>query len=180
MKSTHSSDVIICSHCVCFLNSDYRFSNILDLRSLNRIFVVKQIFTAQTMRVFNILILIALAFDKLKVLFTARKRSLGQGNMFTPVCHSVHGGGGWSRGGLSGLGGAWSCGGGAWFQGDAWFRGCLVLGGYLVGGCLVLGGVPGPGGLVPEGCRVKTPPMATAADGTHPTGMHSWLDFWLM
>ena len=23
---------------------------------------------------------------------TARKRSLGQGNIFTPVCHSVHGG----------------------------------------------------------------------------------------
>ena len=30
-------------------------------------------------------------------IFTARKRSLGQGNIFTPVCHSVHGGGwrGW-------------------------------------------------------------------------------------
>ena len=28
--------------------------------------------------------------------FTTRKRSLGQGNVFTPVCHSVHGGrGGW-------------------------------------------------------------------------------------
>ena len=26
-------------------------------------------------------------------LFTTRKRSLGQGNIFTPVCHSVHGGG---------------------------------------------------------------------------------------
>ena len=25
-------------------------------------------------------------------MFTARKRSLGQGNIFTPVCHSVHGG----------------------------------------------------------------------------------------
>ena len=25
------------------------------------------------------------------ILFTARKRSLGQGNIFTPVCHSVHG-----------------------------------------------------------------------------------------
>ena len=24
------------------------------------------------------------------VLFTARKRSLGQGNIFAPVCHSVH------------------------------------------------------------------------------------------
>ena len=27
------------------------------------------------------------------VIFTARKRSLGQGNIFTPVCHSVHRGG---------------------------------------------------------------------------------------
>ena len=27
-------------------------------------------------------------------LITARKRSLGQGNIFTPVCHSVHRGGG--------------------------------------------------------------------------------------
>ena len=26
--------------------------------------------------------------------FTARKRSLGQGNIFAPVCHSVHRGGG--------------------------------------------------------------------------------------
>ena len=35
------------------------------------------------------------------VLFTARKRSLGQGNIFTPVCHSVHRGRGlaWFLGG---------------------------------------------------------------------------------
>ena len=36
------------------------------------------------------------------IFVTARKRSLGQGNIFTPVCHSVHGGllrgGAWSRG----------------------------------------------------------------------------------
>ena len=30
---------------------------------------------------------------KTSVLITARKRSLGQGNIFTPVCHSVHRGG---------------------------------------------------------------------------------------
>ena len=42
------------------------------------------------------------------------------------------------------------------------------------GGCLVLGGawsregVPGPGGFL-----VETPRTATAAGGTHPTGMHS-------
>ena len=32
------------------------------------------------------------------LLITARKRSLGQGNIFALVCHSVHGGGAWSRG----------------------------------------------------------------------------------
>ena len=53
------------------------------------------------------------------------------------------------------------------------------------GGCLVWGsllwGVPGPGGcllpggLVSQHALRQTPPgeMATAADGTHPTGMHS-------
>ena len=51
---------------------------------------------------------------------TARKRSLGQGNMSTPVCHSVHRGAVWSKRG------AWSRGGWSW--------GCLVW------------GVPGPGG----------------------------------
>ena len=30
----------------------------------------------------------------LKILFAARKRSLGQGNIFTSTCKSVHGGGG--------------------------------------------------------------------------------------
>ena len=29
---------------------------------------------------------------QLNSIITARKRSLGQGNIFTPVCHSVHGG----------------------------------------------------------------------------------------
>ena len=31
-------------------------------------------------------------FQNISRIFTARKRSLGQGNVFTPVCHSVHGG----------------------------------------------------------------------------------------
>ena len=35
----------------------------------------------------------------LQSIIIARKRSLGQGNMFTPVCHSVPGGGAWSQGG---------------------------------------------------------------------------------
>ena len=48
-------------------------------------------------------------------IITARKRSLGQGNIFTPVCHSVHGGGGGvacSQGVCSGGGGAGACSGG--------------------------------------------------------------------
>ena len=39
----------------------------------------------------------------LSIIITARKRSLGQGNMFTPVCHSVHRG-------VPGPGGFWSWG----------------------------------------------------------------------
>ena len=40
-------------------------------------------------------------------------------------------------------------------------------------------GVHGPGGLVSQHALRQTPPgeTATAADGTHPTGMHSRLSF---
>ena len=71
--------------------------------------------------------------------------------------------------------------------------GCLLLGGCLLqGGCLVQGvpgprgvstpgTVPGPGGVCSGGHALRqTPPpgeTATAADGTHPTGMHSCLDY---
>ena len=90
---------------------------------------------------------------------TARKRSLGQGNIFTPVCHSVHGGrcllpggvpapGGCLVWGVPGLGGAWSGGVCSW--------------GVCSWGC-----------LVPEGCLVETPQTATAAGSTHPSGMDS-------
>ena len=46
------------------------------------------------------------------------------------------------------------------------------------GGCLLPGGMvsaPGGGCLLRGGCLVETPPprTATAAGGTHPTGMHS-------
>ena len=64
-------------------------------------------------------------------------------------------------------------------------RGSAPEGCLLEGGCLVLGvggllqGVPGPGGCLLLGRLVSQhalpPPRetATAADGTHPTGMHS-------
>ena len=49
---------------------------------------------------------------------------------------------------------------------------------FTGGGCLVPGGVPGPGGSGPGGCLVETPQTATAAGGTHPTGMHSCCKYW--
>ena len=53
----------------------------------------------------------------------------------------------------------------------------------FTGVCLSTGGgawstgewVPGPGGVWSRGGLVETPRMAPAADGTHPTGMHSCL-----
>ena len=72
---------------------------------------------------------IVISFKNISVvlIITARKRSLGQGNMFTPVCLSVHGGRVWSRRGClvrgSGSGGvAWSgglCGSGGMPDGDS-------------------------------------------------------------
>ena len=75
------------------------------------------------------------------MLITARKRSLGQGNIFTPVCHSVHRGGclvpgGCLLPGVSALGGGSAPRGGAWSEGD-------VCSGGLPGP----GGVPGPRGV---------------------------------
>ena len=54
--------------------------------------------------------------------------------------------------------------------GGTWFGGLSALGVVAHGSggwCMVLGGAWSLGGLV------ETPPTATAADGTHPTGMHS-------
>ena len=109
--------------------------------------------------------LIIEAFEKLGTttgdifdIITARKRSLGQGNMFTSVYLSTVGGA--KSRGVPGPGG------GCLVPGDAW----------SLGGCLVLGG-SGPGG--PGGD--PPPQTATAAGGTHPTGMHScYLTFYLV
>ena len=83
---------------------------------------------------------------KCHAIFTARKRSLGQGNIFRSVCQEF-------------------CRGGIWSRGVSGPRRCLVGGGLPgPGGCLVWG-VPGPRGegcLVPGGCLVlggvETPP----------------------
>ena len=90
----------------------------------------------------------------MSLIFTARKRSLGQGYIFTPVCHSVHRGGGMcgcSRGGCAWLlpGGMHGC-----LWGHAWLLWgvCMVaLGGmhgfiqggmcgFIRGACMVLFG----------------------------------------
>ena len=56
--------------------------------------------------------------------------------------------------------------------------GCLLGGVPALGGCLLWGGacsggVPALGGACSGGVTGGDPPMATAAGGTHPTGMHS-------
>ena len=101
-------------------------------------------------------------------IFTARKRSFGQGNMFTVVCLST-GGGVWSQG-VPCHGGVWSQGGGcssAGVPGPGGFgpRGVPGPAGSVPRGvaapqrgCLVMGGVPGPGGCGPRGCLVESPP----------------------
>ena len=76
--------------------------------------------------------------------------------MFTGVCLST--------GGVPAPGGCLLWGSG---PRGVWSRGVPAGGGVGPGGSGA-GGVPAPGV-----CLVETPPTATAADGTHPTGMHS-------
>ena len=74
-------------------------------------------------------------------LFLPPATKLGQGYIFTGVCHSVNKEGASSRG---------------------------------VGGCFLRGVLPPRGGVLPPGGVWWRPPgTATAAGGTHPTGMHS-------
>ena len=67
------------------------------------------------------------------IIFTTWKLSLGQGNIFTPVCHSVHGG-------MCGEG-VCMAGGNAWqgvcmAGGHAWQGVCMAGGGHVwQGGC---------------------------------------------
>ena len=72
----------------------------------------------------------------------------GQGYIFTGVCHSAKGGGCLLPEGACSQGGV-----------------------SAPGGCLLPGGVPAPGGV--PGGDPPPPRTATAAGGTHPTGMHS-------
>ena len=90
-------------------------------------------------------------------LITARKRSLGKGNIFIGACQEFcPQGGAWSWGVCSQGGGCVSApegcllpGGVPWSRGDVCSGGCLLPGCLLPGGCLVRGvgvfsqGVPG-------------------------------------
>ena len=123
-------------------------------------------------------------------IITARKRSLGQGNIFTSVCQEFCS---WGVGGV--------CSGGVPAPGESGPRGCACPGGgglcshggLLLGGCLLWGGdvLPGAGvcsrgtsfwgftagGICSWGSAPRDPPvLATAAGSTHPTGMNSCLN----
>ena len=116
-------------------------------------------------------------------IITVRKRSLGQGNIFTPVCHSVHRGGmrGCSWGGMHGCsrGGCMVAPGGD-MRGFIWgvhgfIQGvCIVLFG---GACMVL--FWGVCMVLFAGACVVFPVFSDTmrygqwAGGMHPTGMHS-------
>ena len=82
-------------------------------------------------------------------LFLPPATKLGQGYIFTGVCDSVHReGGACSQGGSAPRGSA---------PGVVPGRGGILL----------------PGGLLRGGAWWRPPQTATAAGGTHPTGMHS-------
>ena len=101
--------------------------------------------------------------------------------MFTPVCHSVHRGslvrGVPGPGGVNGPGGVPGPEGGTWWRYPPVFHSVHGGGHAWSGGGGAPGWVPGPG-RVPGG---DTPlPTATAAGGTHPTGMHSCFKYILL
>ena len=92
----------------------------------------------------------------MKIIFTARKRSLGQGNILSSMCQ------GFCPQGVPGPRG----------NRDAWSWGCLVPG----GGCLVWGEMPGPGGgcLVQGGAWSCRGAWSYGGAWSHGEGTSSW------
>ena len=92
---------------------------------------------------------------------------LRKGNVFTSVCQEFYPGGGR----------AWQKGEQAWRRGACVVKGaCTAKGGMCGGGegaCMAGGACVVGGGMCGRGCMAGE--TATAADGTHPTGMHSCL-----
>ena len=105
---------------------------------------------------------------------------LGQGYIFTGVCDSVHkGGGGIPAYIVGGIPACLTVGGAIPACIAGGIPACLAAGGCAIPACLAVGG-SAPGGCLVQGdawsgrgCLVETPWTATAAGGTHPTGMHS-------
>ena len=93
--------------------------------------------------------------DQPCVIFTARKRCLGQGNVLTPVCHSVHKGGGFP----------------ACIIGHMTSMEGLPTGGSRIQAGLHQGDLP-RGSLHPGGRQIP-PPETRKAGSTHPIGMLS-------
>ena len=122
-----------------------------------------------------------------KHLFLPSANEVCEGYVFIRVCNSVHGGGSpgpYPGGRLRGL--VWGSPGS--YPGEVWGssqRGLQVhtqgggWGVWLVGVSRPRPGGPGPdgeGGVSHHALRqTHSQQMATAADGTHPTGMHSCL-----
>ena len=97
--------------------------------------------------------------SKPHLLVTTWKRSLGEGNVFAHVCHSVHG----ALGGL------------CMISLPVRLPGPMFLLGVSVSGPMFLPGVHlSRGGLCPGGgLSVRETPVQWRAGGMHPTGMHS-------
>ena len=91
--------------------------------------------------------------------FTARKRSLGQGKVFTPVCSSVH------MGVL------------CMMSLPVWLPDPMFLLGVSVPGPMVLPGGLCPGSLYLYGDPLPLPRPPNQKSGMHPTGMLSYIYF---
>ena len=133
-------------------------------------------------------------------LITARKQSLGQGNIFTPVCHSVHGvvylpggctcwqgctcqwgvpAGGYLPGGVPA--------GGCTCRWGVPARGCTCWGVYLPGECTCQGvpargctcqGVPVGGLYLPGGCTCQEEGVPGRYTPPPPPHTHPFTQWW--
>ena len=102
------------------------------------------------------------SYDAIATIITTRKRSLGQGNVFTPACHSVHRGwGSLSREGVC-------LGGGSSLSSDVLYP----------GGLCPLGLCPGAsvqGSLCPRGFPVMVVSLHTVNSGQYASYWNAFL-----
>ena len=116
---------------LCFsrVNSSFGFAFIsrtfdLKMRNPSNTFVRENLLKAVTLSNTSYVVLLFKTNQVCAlVVITARKRSLGQGNIFTPVCHSVH------RGVVCVVAGGWAC-VRCWGDVCGWGA-CVVAGGVV-------------------------------------------------